>query len=224
MKGEYSSAEPDLAEAIRLAPSFGAPHLNLGNIFYNRKVFKEALKLYNRAVEIEPGEAKNFYCRANCLRDLGDFEAALKDYDQSVMLDPRFQNCFCNRGDLHRRLGEAKLAEKDFSIAIRLDPADGKARFNLALAYLDQHMPTKAFEAIDKYIQMEPTDGGGYLLRALARLHASSEIASIARNPREAFSDIVEIRADLKKASLLGERNAEDLLSFIAGALKGAGL
>src|SRR5690349_12130840 len=51
------------------------------------KKFKEAIKLFDKAIALKPDFAMAWLDRGNCKSSLGLFKEALADYDQAVKLD-----------------------------------------------------------------------------------------------------------------------------------------
>jgi tetratricopeptide (TPR) repeat protein len=53
---------------------------------------EKALQDFNRAIEIDPTQAKGFVGRANTLNTLGRYEEAIADYEKGLELDPKIDN------------------------------------------------------------------------------------------------------------------------------------
>ncbi|HZN92032.1 MAG TPA: tetratricopeptide repeat protein, partial [Myxococcales bacterium] len=53
-KGQTAQAEEAFKQSIRFDPAFGAPHFSLGQLYESQKKTQEAIKEYQRCVELQP--------------------------------------------------------------------------------------------------------------------------------------------------------------------------
>lgn len=85
-------AAQDLFEkALKLrpdAPGNGVVRHNIGRIFMARKQWRDAVSIFTRVLEEQPGNADVRADRAASYVEAGQFDKALKDYDYLVMLRP----------------------------------------------------------------------------------------------------------------------------------------
>ena len=61
---------------------------NAGNVYYLQNLYKEAVAMYSRSIEIDSAYAPAFLNRANARVKMEAFEAALDDYTVYLTLDP----------------------------------------------------------------------------------------------------------------------------------------
>jgi tetratricopeptide (TPR) repeat protein len=59
----------------------------------------EAIKLYDKAIELNPTVAQAFFNRGACKGNNFDFAGAVKDYDKAIELNPEYMEAFGNRGN-----------------------------------------------------------------------------------------------------------------------------
>ena len=59
-----------------------------GNDLYHRKDYDGAIKLYTKAIELNPKNADAFFWRGNCFFDKNDQSASIADYEKALELDP----------------------------------------------------------------------------------------------------------------------------------------
>lgn len=79
---------------------------------------EEALKDYERAINLDPNSAVLYYNRGNAYARLGYFEEALTDYSKAINLSPApNSDYYYNRGVVHKQLGHAKEAARDITQA-----------------------------------------------------------------------------------------------------------
>ncbi|MET9897909.1 tetratricopeptide repeat protein [Streptomyces sp. NPDC006446] len=86
--------------------------------------YQRALAEYDRAVEIDPDEARVHYGRGFTHQLLGDFTAALAAFDRADELRPDTGWIIAERAETHRLAGRFEEAVADFDRAVALDPTD----------------------------------------------------------------------------------------------------
>ncbi|XP_021773775.1 TPR repeat-containing thioredoxin TTL1-like [Chenopodium quinoa] len=84
----------------------------LGNEQYKRGHFTEALSLYDRAIELSPGNAAYRSNRAAAWTGLGRVGEAVRDCEDAVKLDPDYGRAHLRLGSLLIRLGQVDVARK----------------------------------------------------------------------------------------------------------------
>jgi tetratricopeptide (TPR) repeat protein len=94
----------------------------LGNIHLEEKNYDEAIKTYNRAIQINPGYAAAFTNRGNVYSRNGEPEKAIADYTEAIRLKPDNVIPLINRSWSYGEIGEYDRAEWDEEEAVRLQP------------------------------------------------------------------------------------------------------
>ena len=59
---------------------------------------EEAIKLYDKAIELNPTVAQTYFNRGACKQNNFDFEGAINDYDKAIELNPEYMEAYTNRG------------------------------------------------------------------------------------------------------------------------------
>lgn len=93
----------------------------LGNEYYKKGFFGEAMKYYDRAVELCPGNAACRSNRAAALVGLGRLDEAVKACEEAIRLDPGYGRAHHRLGALHLRLGQIENAKKHFHLTGQFD-------------------------------------------------------------------------------------------------------
>ncbi len=107
----------------------GSAHADLGH-------YGQALKDYDRAIEIDPRHAKSWYNRGAVYGRIGNYQRAMEDFTKTLEIDPKFKMAYFNRGGIHGMMGNHPQAIADFSRAIALDEGFVKAYANRGMTYL----------------------------------------------------------------------------------------
>ena len=102
-EGNYSEAVQLFNEALSRDPEQGIAYFYRGLIFAIINNYQEALKDFNRAIEIQPKEIsldRIYDLRGNCHEDLGDREKAIKDYEKAIEINPSLVSAHHRRGSI----------------------------------------------------------------------------------------------------------------------------
>ena len=109
--------------------------VSIRDAYYNRGAAKiekgdldGAIADYNRAIELNPKDARAYYNRGIAKRAKGDLDGAIADFSRAIELDPKYAIAYNNRGIAKDDKGDLDGAIADYNRAIELDP-------KLAIAY-----------------------------------------------------------------------------------------
>lgn len=96
--------------------------------------YRGALIEFNKAIELDPENAKIYQYRGIAKAKYGDFEGSIIDYSKSIELDSSNVDSYGSRGIAKARSGDVAGAILDFDVAIQMNPDDGTAYFNHGMA------------------------------------------------------------------------------------------
>jgi len=115
-----AEAEQAYRQAMRLAPDYVDPTLNLGVLLCDAGRCTEAVALYRAALRRSPSEALLHFNLAIALEDMAKTEEALASYEACMKLDPAMADAHYNAARLHEQLGHATQAIRHYSEYRRL--------------------------------------------------------------------------------------------------------
>ena len=115
-----ADAEAAYRHAIRQAPDYVDPYLNLGVMLCDAGRCKEAVALYRDALRHCPGEALLHFNLAIALEDLQRTDEALACYEKCMQLSPTFADAHYNAARLHEQSGHTSKAIRHYSEYRRL--------------------------------------------------------------------------------------------------------
>ena len=84
--------------------------------------YEEAEQDMDRAIYLDPGDARAYITRAMVRYFRDNLNGALADYDMSVMIDPANVTGHYNRGNLRAQIGDDNRAIEDFDKVIEAEP------------------------------------------------------------------------------------------------------
>ena len=97
-------------------------HNNLGNAFKELGQLDAAVESYEKALAINPDNAKAHSNLGVTLKDLGQLDAALECYKKALAIKPDYAEVYVNLGNIMRRLKLPDEALASYESASALDP------------------------------------------------------------------------------------------------------
>jgi arylsulfatase A-like enzyme/Tfp pilus assembly protein PilF len=101
---------------------------NLGNVYYRFRKYEEAIKYFQKALELKPDYDLPVINMANAYRRLGRDEAALAGYEHYLTIDPKNAHVRYQVGEIYLDRGDVAKAEQNFRQALAIDPREASAR------------------------------------------------------------------------------------------------
>jgi len=116
----------------------------------------EAVGLYRRCLDLDPGDAVAAFNLGNCQRGLGRSDQAAAEYLRAAKLDPGFVEAWFNLGCLGVAAGRSDSARRHLHRALTLDPAYADAVYNLASLEFDAGNLAEARRLWSRYLELDP--------------------------------------------------------------------
>ncbi len=91
--------------------------------------FEEAIKLFNKSIELQPDDYYSWYNRGVAKSMIDEYEEALVDFNKTIQLAPDFKRAYFSRGITKRILTDYEGAMEDYTSAIEQDPDYGEAYY-----------------------------------------------------------------------------------------------
>ena len=108
-------------------------YIGLGAAFYEKEDYVNALKVYRRAIELQPANSK-IHCNLGFLLwGLGNLTEAISEYELSIKYDPTYAIAHNNLGVIYLDdLAQIQKAADCFKSALEYDPNYALAHYNYA--------------------------------------------------------------------------------------------
>ena len=179
---------------------------NLGNAFYFKEKYQDAVECYEKVIEIKPDYADAWYNKGVAFGNFDQYEEALKAFDKAIELKPDYADAWSNKGVAFGNLDQYEEALKAYDKAIELKSDHAYAWYNKGLAFgnLDQY--EEELKAYDKAIELKPDYADAWYNRAC-------HYCSIKGDKEKAFSDLKNaIELDISfKETAKKDKNFEKL-------------
>jgi tetratricopeptide (TPR) repeat protein len=101
--------------AARRDPAYDWPYGNLAEMLIKQERAAEAIPYAERAVQINPGSARNEYLLGKALLRTGEATAAVAHLQRSIQLDASFAEPHYALGQAYQKLQELQQAEREFA-------------------------------------------------------------------------------------------------------------
>lgn len=197
---QYSAAEENYNQALRMRPDDGSVYNNRGILYKEQHDMQRALDDYSQAITFLKDQPGPFINRGALYQERKDYEKAENDYKQALGLDEKNIAANVNLGVLFSETGRTEEAYEKYEIAIANDPDDATAYVNMGVYHHKKGELDKAAE---------------YYFDALER---DSSISAAHNN----LANILFILGDLEKAeksySKAIQYDSSEYLSFLSRA------
>jgi tetratricopeptide (TPR) repeat protein len=134
----------------------------LGNfhLFINQPI--DAIRYYDKALELNPQCASALINKGNILVKLGKHKLGIQCYDKAIELDPNYGVALFNKGNAFEDLGKYDEAIKWYNKTTEIDPnyVEGWINKGTLLDKLGKH--NEASQCYDMAIQIDPNNAEGW--------------------------------------------------------------
>ncbi|MEQ9425780.1 MAG: tetratricopeptide repeat protein [Cyclobacteriaceae bacterium] len=120
----------------------------------------DALKAYNKALELNSSSFFALNNRGYTLNKLGRYKNALLDFNRAIDMNGRFAYSYSNRGLSKIKLDEISEGLSDIEKAIEIDPKDSYAYKNLGIFHKENGQLNQALNLFLKAKKHEPKTEG----------------------------------------------------------------
>ncbi|MGD9588994.1 MAG: tetratricopeptide repeat protein [Pyrinomonadaceae bacterium] len=164
-----SGRRAEAAELARLVEAAAGDNvrqlLAVASFYLSIENSTDAIRVAERAVELEPGSAAGYQALGFAHRLNFDLEAAARSFARAVEIDPKFAAAQRSLAEMKRALGVHDEAIAYYRTAVAADEKDIAARSGLALALFDKGKKKEAEAELTKVLE---ADTRNFSLRAAA--------------------------------------------------------
>ena len=128
----------------------------LGKSYHLQRKFKEARKMIERALEVDPIDPEIHVCHGRILHSFGELDAAANAFTHALKLNPQFGDGYRELGVLLIDAGILDQATEAMIMAIKLHPQDAVAYYHLGLIKKMQGHDTEAIDAYAVAVGIKP--------------------------------------------------------------------
>ncbi len=172
---------------------------NRGGTYWNLKLYNEALKDLNRAIQLDPEDPHAYVNRGVVYKSQKEYEKAFSDYRHAININPSLIEAYINLGSIHEELKQNDDTISAYTRALELDPSLDKVYINRGNIYLKQNHLKEALSDFNRAIEIRPNSSEAYSNRGV--------IYDETNKYDEAFSDFNKaIKIDSENAKAYSNR------------------
>lgn len=149
--GEIDKAEEKLLSSTLMAQQTPEAYINLGVLKTKSKKYEEAIKLYEKALNLDCENAKAYCFLGNTYTEMQKYEEAEKNYEYAMKIEPFNPDILINSGICLVRQRKLLQAKEAFQKACKINPLNLFAIHYLGLVELELN-ETDASEEKFKFI------------------------------------------------------------------------
>jgi len=142
------------------------PELVAADQAMSKKEFDKAVKLFDKYITSNPGDAAGYIGRSRAYVQLGDLGRAAEDAKVAISKNPNSAPAYGQEAIVLKLKGQMPEALKDFTEAIKLDPKYAWAYAQRADLYSRAQENDKALKDVNKALEYKPGFVEGYRMRA----------------------------------------------------------
>lgn len=132
---------------------------------YFDEEYREAIDLFDEAIELDPEYKEAYLFRGNCYQALREYDRALEEYARAIEIDPEYGRAYRNRGNAYNKREEYEKAIEEYDKAVELNPDSEYAVSNRGTVYFNVGEYERAKEDYTRAIELNPDYPPAYLNR-----------------------------------------------------------
>jgi len=145
ISGNYTQCIKKLQKIVERYPDEKEAFLWIGIIYhYNLREFEEAVRYYNKAIEIDPLYKLAYNMLAYAYNEIGDFEKSIWAINKYISIAPDEANPYDSRADLYAYNGKIDQAIESYKKALGIKPDFYASLAKLGHMYLYKREYAKA--------------------------------------------------------------------------------
>ncbi|NNF36473.1 MAG: tetratricopeptide repeat protein [Saprospiraceae bacterium] len=158
----WKNSETLWSHVLKYYTTSTLPYGNRANYLRDQGRFQEALRDYNKSLELKPDQATTLNSRAKLFFSASNNRdtilLALKDYNRALELDPDNAEMLINRGATLGRLGRLNEALESMNKGIEINPQQLSGYSNRSVLFSKLGRYAEALKDIEAYLASNPYD------------------------------------------------------------------
>jgi tetratricopeptide (TPR) repeat protein len=165
---KYKEAIVYLDRYLELVPDYPEAFFIQGVAYLSLNDMENALKKFEQAATLNPGNGQNFYNMGIVLQKQEKYKKALENYIKAANIFDKQQkkkdliDALANAGICAIKSGKPEDGVNYYNSAVNIDPKNPTGYINLAAFYVQKEYYDKALQVYNTYLNQVPDDGDIY--------------------------------------------------------------
>jgi tetratricopeptide (TPR) repeat protein len=161
---DYKEASMYYTEAINADSSKYDGYFRRGQAYFYSEQDKNAIKDYDKALKLNPGDHRILHLRGKSKKFIGDISGALSDMNAAIETDSSYVIAYIDRAYVFASINQWEMAWIYFNYAIELDPNQpANIYFSRGYGYQIAKAYRQALADYKKAIELDPSNLDAYL-------------------------------------------------------------
>lgn len=152
---KIEESETMLKDLLKKKPDFYEATEVLGDIYYDKEMFKEVISIYLDAQKYNPAKYEIYYNLGMAYTRLNDFQRANEYYSKAAEINSLLHNGIFNMGQIAMIMSELEDAEKYFLDSLQGEDVEAGSYFYLAQIAMIKGQKEKALNYINLAIEID---------------------------------------------------------------------
>jgi tetratricopeptide (TPR) repeat protein len=180
---QMRGVRPDLERQLAIVdalPNSSEAHNELGVALGRNGQHEDAIKHFQRALDLDPSHGRARCNLGNTMQDLGRFDEAVAHWQEALRIQPDLAEAHNNWGNALQALGRFDEAVAHWDLALQANPDYAAAHYNLGKALQDMGRFEEAIGHYEQAVRIEPQaaeahNSWGNALQAIGRFDEAVE-------------------------------------------------
>lgn len=169
------SARYVLSACVTLQPTYTPAVALLASLYFSKPDYRQALRLYSRAVQLRPDNADLLYREGLCHEKLSDYASAIRAYRTAIRNDTAHVHAWAHLGQALFQIGKYDSAIAAYEQAVRLEEDNPTILVNIALAWERKDSLERAAQSFERAVRACQPDQIARLYSQLAALRFNAK-------------------------------------------------
>jgi len=154
--GNIDEAQEKCRQALSRDGDSHMANFCLGRISEVRQHWPEAIKFYQKSLELDSASAEAHNNLGNCYVHINEAKKALEHYRKAAKLNPAHVECRHNAGLIYMQMNKLEKARDEFETALELNPELAPTMEKLGSVYMRLQQYEEAAKLFDKLAGLKP--------------------------------------------------------------------
>ena len=154
--GDLNLAVQHYRKALLLKPNDAKLLIVTSFALVAQNLLAEARLLLNRAILLDPDNAKGFFLLGKIARQQGDLTGAIENYNEALEIEPGLEMVFRDLAQAQLMTGNAGLAEATLAQGISTCPSSAQMRLDIGNFYANLNSLHAAIESYRQAVTIDP--------------------------------------------------------------------